>query len=337
MDIKMPGLDGRQAVREIREIERETGARRVAIVALTANATAEDRRAALDAGVDEYLVKPFDPPKLAETDRARARPRTADRAGAATVIISSVWRAEDGVITRRRLVDMAEQALLARAGDLEVRLAAGAARDRGGAGAALPRVLRGGRGRAGCGEPAQRAATSAGSTKSATTSWPSTGGRSASRRRRLSAAAAGGRGCGASVSTARREFEVGAADRAPSRPALHGTRPLLRRRGLSRQADDGDALARRLGLCAAASASMSMFGCASLPGADAAAHAAALGRALPAIAARSRNGASAPASQRAPRRAARRRGGDSPRGAARAAAAGERLFAARRAFQRRRR
>ena len=73
MDIKMPGLDGRQAVREIREIERETGAAPSAIVALTANATAEDRRAALAAGVDEYLVKPFDPPRLAEAiERALA-------------------------------------------------------------------------------------------------------------------------------------------------------------------------------------------------------------------------------------------------------------------------
>ncbi len=76
MDIKMPGLDGREAVREIREIERETGMSRVAIVALTANATAEDQRAAREAGVDEYLVKPFDPPKLAEAiERAMgARP-----------------------------------------------------------------------------------------------------------------------------------------------------------------------------------------------------------------------------------------------------------------------
>jgi CheY-like chemotaxis protein len=73
MDIKMPGLDGRQAVREIREIERETGAARAGIVALTANATAEDRRSALAAGVDEYLVKPFDPPQLAEAiERALA-------------------------------------------------------------------------------------------------------------------------------------------------------------------------------------------------------------------------------------------------------------------------
>jgi CheY-like chemotaxis protein len=75
MDIKMPGLDGRQAVRQIREIERQIGAPRVAIVALTANATAEDRRAALEAGVDEYLVKPFDPPRLAETiERALGKP-----------------------------------------------------------------------------------------------------------------------------------------------------------------------------------------------------------------------------------------------------------------------
>jgi signal transduction histidine kinase/CheY-like chemotaxis protein len=74
MDIKMPGLDGRQAAREIREIERESGSPRTAIVALTANATPEDRRAALEAGVDEYLVKPFDPPKFAETiERALGR------------------------------------------------------------------------------------------------------------------------------------------------------------------------------------------------------------------------------------------------------------------------
>ena len=83
MDIKMPGLDGRQAVREIREIERETGTAPVAVVALTANATAQDQRAALEAGVDEYLVKPFDPPKRAEAIEralaARARPEAARR------------------------------------------------------------------------------------------------------------------------------------------------------------------------------------------------------------------------------------------------------------------
>jgi CheY-like chemotaxis protein len=66
MDIKMPGLDGRAASRAIREFERQQCARPVAIVALTANATAQDRAAALAAGIDEYIVKPFEAPKLAE-------------------------------------------------------------------------------------------------------------------------------------------------------------------------------------------------------------------------------------------------------------------------------
>ena len=66
MDIKMPALDGRQAARAIREYERVRGARPVAIVALTANATAQDRAAALASGIDEYLVKPFEASKLAE-------------------------------------------------------------------------------------------------------------------------------------------------------------------------------------------------------------------------------------------------------------------------------
>ena len=80
MDIKMPGLDGRQAARAIREGERAKGANPVAIVALTANATAQDRAAALAAGVDEYLVKPFEAPKLAEAiERAMQKPQTPQR------------------------------------------------------------------------------------------------------------------------------------------------------------------------------------------------------------------------------------------------------------------
>ena len=95
MDIKMPGLDGRQAVREIREIERETGTPPVAVVALTANGAAHDQRAALGGGGDEYLVKPFDPPKLAEAiERALAAARRAG-GGAALVIIPFVSHAEE--------------------------------------------------------------------------------------------------------------------------------------------------------------------------------------------------------------------------------------------------
>jgi CheY-like chemotaxis protein len=56
----MPGLDGMAASRRIRSLEIENGAARTPIVALTANAFAEDRQAAFAAGMDEFLVKPLD-------------------------------------------------------------------------------------------------------------------------------------------------------------------------------------------------------------------------------------------------------------------------------------
>ena len=66
MDIKMPGLDGYEAARSIRALERRLGAPRVGIVALTANALPEDRKAAQAAGIERFLSKPFDLPRLAE-------------------------------------------------------------------------------------------------------------------------------------------------------------------------------------------------------------------------------------------------------------------------------
>jgi CheY-like chemotaxis protein len=62
MDIQMPGMDGVEAARCIRALH---SVQRPRIVALTANAAAEDRQAYLDAGMDDHLAKPFEMRDLA--------------------------------------------------------------------------------------------------------------------------------------------------------------------------------------------------------------------------------------------------------------------------------
>ena len=59
MDMRMPGMDGPSAARAIR-----AGGDATPIVALTANAFAEDRKACLEAGMDDHLVKPLEPDAL---------------------------------------------------------------------------------------------------------------------------------------------------------------------------------------------------------------------------------------------------------------------------------
>jgi CheY-like chemotaxis protein len=59
MDCDMPEMDGFEATREIRARESASGGEHIAIVALTANAMAQDRDACLAAGMDDHLGKPF--------------------------------------------------------------------------------------------------------------------------------------------------------------------------------------------------------------------------------------------------------------------------------------
>ena len=65
MDVNMPELDGLEASRRIRAAEHERECRRTPIIALTANAFAEDREACLAAGMDSFLAKPLDRERLA--------------------------------------------------------------------------------------------------------------------------------------------------------------------------------------------------------------------------------------------------------------------------------
>lgn len=74
MDCQMPVMDGYAATRAIREKERNSklsesnggNQKRIPIIALTANAMEGDRKPCIEAGMDDYLSKPFDEDELLE-------------------------------------------------------------------------------------------------------------------------------------------------------------------------------------------------------------------------------------------------------------------------------
>ncbi len=70
MDCQMPVVDGFEATGRLRAAERTAGqGAHVPVIALTANALSGDREACLEAGMDDYLSKPFTMGQLAETLR----------------------------------------------------------------------------------------------------------------------------------------------------------------------------------------------------------------------------------------------------------------------------
>lgn len=66
MDIMMPGIDGLEATRRIRALDREDAAT-TPIIAVSANAFADDRKLSREAGMNAHLCKPVSSQELVET------------------------------------------------------------------------------------------------------------------------------------------------------------------------------------------------------------------------------------------------------------------------------
>ena len=66
MDIQMPVMDGYTATKEIRQFENKDIAN-IPIIAMTANAFEEDKKAAKEAGMNGHLAKPINIEELLKT------------------------------------------------------------------------------------------------------------------------------------------------------------------------------------------------------------------------------------------------------------------------------
>ena len=86
MDCQMPEMDGFEASRRIREREKESNARRVPIIALTANAMQQDRDECLNAGMDDHLSKPYSREELRTMLKKWLEPEAANRQDVAQAV-----------------------------------------------------------------------------------------------------------------------------------------------------------------------------------------------------------------------------------------------------------
>lgn len=65
MDIQMPEMDGLEATRRIRQLEKVKGAKPIPIIAMTAHVLNDSEGIARKAGMNDFIAKPFDPADLA--------------------------------------------------------------------------------------------------------------------------------------------------------------------------------------------------------------------------------------------------------------------------------
>ena len=75
MDWRMPGMDGLEATRRLRGGEAGAAAAALPVLAVTANAFDDDRKACLAAGMNDVLTKPIERGQLLTTVQRLSRER----------------------------------------------------------------------------------------------------------------------------------------------------------------------------------------------------------------------------------------------------------------------
>jgi two-component system, sensor histidine kinase and response regulator len=77
MDMRMPGMNGDDATRAIRRLEREAGKSRLPVIALSASLDVSHPLDDAEVGIDAFLAKPADVSKLAAAIERLEAPRKA--------------------------------------------------------------------------------------------------------------------------------------------------------------------------------------------------------------------------------------------------------------------
>jgi len=104
MDCHMPEMDGFEATREIRGRERSSIGKRVPIIALTANAMAQDREECLNTGMDDHLSKPFSMQTMQDM-LDRWMPQAASTKSEAAAELAARGPAKAAAVLDRRVLD----------------------------------------------------------------------------------------------------------------------------------------------------------------------------------------------------------------------------------------
>ena len=73
LDLGLPGLTGHDLARWVRGLDGREGGRRPRLIAVTGSNGEADRRAAAEAGIDVFVVKPLDPARLDDLLAGAAR------------------------------------------------------------------------------------------------------------------------------------------------------------------------------------------------------------------------------------------------------------------------